>query len=121
MRTAADQEELMATTAATARAAAAIIATAGLALLAAACGGSLGSHGVQLGSTTTQPASSSDSSNPEDSRTPSRSPSLTACVSWRAELPRPQQQRIVTEKPVEHRGGPFVAKVRTCARSVFAS
>jgi hypothetical protein len=48
-----------------ARTAVAIIATAGLALLAAACGGSPGSHVAQLGSTTTQPASSSGSSNAE--------------------------------------------------------
>lgn len=41
------------------RTAAAIIATAGLALLAAACGGSPGSHVVRLGSTTTQSSPSS--------------------------------------------------------------
>jgi hypothetical protein len=40
---------------ASARTAAAIIATTGLALLAAACGGSPGSHVAQLGSTTSQP------------------------------------------------------------------
>jgi hypothetical protein len=58
---------------ASARGAAAIIATAGLALLAAACGGSPGSHVAQLGSTATQPASSSGSSNAGGS-TNSRSP-----------------------------------------------
>jgi hypothetical protein len=44
------------------RTAAAIMATAGLALLAAACGGSSGSHVAQVGSTATR--SSSSSSNP---------------------------------------------------------
>jgi hypothetical protein len=58
----------------TARAAAAIIATVGLALLAAACGGSSpGSHVAQLGSTATQPASSSGSSSAAGS-TNSQSP-----------------------------------------------
>jgi hypothetical protein len=42
-----------------ARTAAAIIATAGLALLAAACGGSPGSHVAQLGSTTSKGSTSS--------------------------------------------------------------
>ena len=45
------------------RTAVAIIAAAALTLLAAACGGSHGSHVVQLGSTTTQTASSSVSAN----------------------------------------------------------
>jgi hypothetical protein len=44
------------------RSAAAVIATAGLALLAAACGTSTGSHVAQLGSTATQGSSSSASS-----------------------------------------------------------
>jgi hypothetical protein len=42
-----------------ARIAVAVIAAAGLALLAAACGGSSGSHVAQLGSTTTQTSSAS--------------------------------------------------------------
>jgi hypothetical protein len=42
-----------------ARTAAAIIATVGLALLAAACGGSPGSHVAQVGSTTTKSSTSS--------------------------------------------------------------
>jgi hypothetical protein len=46
-----------------ARTAAAIIATVGLALLAAACGGSPGSHVAQLGSTTTKSSTSSPSAN----------------------------------------------------------
>jgi hypothetical protein len=46
-----------------ARVAAAVMATAGLALLATACGGSPGAHVAQLGSTATQPASSSGPSN----------------------------------------------------------
>jgi hypothetical protein len=44
----------------TARTGVAIIATAGLALLASACGGSPNSHVAQLGSSTTQSASSAD-------------------------------------------------------------
>jgi hypothetical protein len=46
-----------------ARTAAAIIATVGLALLAAACGGSPGSHVAQLGTTTTKSTTSSPSAN----------------------------------------------------------
>jgi len=46
---------------------AAVITTAGLALLAVACGGSPGSHVAQLGSTTTQPAAASSSPNGEGS------------------------------------------------------
>ena len=46
-----------------ARAAIAIIVTAGLALLATACGSSPGSHVAQVGSTTTQPATASSSPN----------------------------------------------------------
>ncbi len=46
-----------------ARAATAMIVTAGLALVAAACGGSPGSHAAQLDSTTTQPAAASSSPN----------------------------------------------------------
>jgi hypothetical protein len=46
----------------TAQTAAAIIAAVGLGLLAAACGGSPGSHVAQLGSTAAQPASSSGAS-----------------------------------------------------------
>jgi hypothetical protein len=46
---------------AAARTAAAIIATAGLALLAAACGGSPGSHVAQLSTTTTRTSSSTPS------------------------------------------------------------
>jgi hypothetical protein len=46
-----------------ARTAAAIIATVGLALLAAACGGSPDSHVAQLGSTTTKSSTSSPSAN----------------------------------------------------------
>jgi hypothetical protein len=46
-----------------ARTAAAIIATVGLALLAAACSGSPGSHVAQLGSTTTKSTTSSPSAN----------------------------------------------------------
>jgi len=56
-----------------ARTVATIIAAAGLPLLAAACGGSPGSHVAQLGSTTTQSASSSGASNaggPTSSRSP---------------------------------------------------
>jgi hypothetical protein len=45
-----------------ARSAAAVIATAGLALLAAACGASTGSHVAQLGSTATQSRASSNPS-----------------------------------------------------------
>jgi hypothetical protein len=44
------------------RSAAAVIGTAGLALLAAACGASTGSHVAQLGSTATQSSSSSNPS-----------------------------------------------------------
>ena len=47
----------------TSAAAAAVIATAGFSLLAAACGGSPGSHVAQLGSTTTEAAPSSGSAN----------------------------------------------------------
>jgi hypothetical protein len=50
-----------------ARSAAAVIAAVGLALLAAACGSSTGSHVAQLGSTAT---TSSSSSNPSDSSAP---------------------------------------------------
>ncbi len=46
-----------------ARTAAGVIATVGLALLAAACGGSPGSHVAQLGSTTTKSSTSSPSAN----------------------------------------------------------
>jgi hypothetical protein len=53
-----------------ARAAAACLVTVGLALLAAACGGSPGSHVAQLGSTTTQPAVVSSSPNTGGSPTP---------------------------------------------------
>ena len=49
----------------TARSAAAIIAAAGLALLAAACGGSKGSHVAQLGSTSTRSSTSSSGASAE--------------------------------------------------------
>jgi hypothetical protein len=56
-----------------ARAAAALVVTVGLALLAAAGGGSPGSHVAQLGSTATQPAATSSS--PSSGGSPSsRSP-----------------------------------------------
>jgi hypothetical protein len=51
---------------AAARIAAAIIAPAGLALLAAACGGSSGSHVAHLGSTTTQSSTSSSAASAQN-------------------------------------------------------
>ncbi len=82
---------------------AAIIATAGLALLAAACGGSKGSHVAQLGSSTTQPASSSGASNAggsTNSQSNSRMLAYSACMRSHGEpkFPDPNAQGQVKQQ-----------------------
>jgi hypothetical protein len=108
-----------------ARNAAAIIATAGLALLVVACdGGSSGSHVAELGSTTTQPASSSGASNAGGS-TNSRSPTSQALAFARcmrsnhvSNFPDPNSSGVFPKPAIYQLAASnprFQAAIRVCA------
>jgi hypothetical protein len=99
----------------TPRTAAAIIATAGLALLAAACGASPGSHVAQLGSTATQSSSSSNPSAHETGPLP-----FSRCMRSRGapNYPDPKSSgELVKETPqqVGVSGSQYQAAQRACA------
>jgi hypothetical protein len=104
------------------RRAVAVIATAGLALLAAACGGSPGSHVAQLGSTITRPASSSSAPNDAGS-TKSQSPTsqplaFSHCIRSHgvSKFPDPNSSGVWAKSQVELAAGNprFQAATQAC-------
>jgi hypothetical protein len=100
------------------RTAAAVATTAGLALLAAGCGGSPSSHVAELGSTTTQPASSKAGGSTSLHSPTTRPLAFSRCMRSHgvASFPDPDSSGVWPKSQVELAAGNsrFQAATRAC-------